>query len=214
MGVRRFVPVAIPVVGLVVLLSLAHGSSSQTSSGTIPAKTPSFQVASCPTASSSDHKWAEVSWAMGYGDIPSLTADADLVALGKITGCPSVGSEEVGAPPVTSTLYTTYFSFEIESVPYGAASQPTVVIPQTGGIVGGKTAEIMDDPLMQTGDRYVLFLREARSGLYVVLGGPPGRFVVRDELVSSLSAIYPERNIFDQRIKDMPLGEFVEQVRG
>jgi hypothetical protein len=145
---------------------------------------------------------------MGYGDVPSLRADADLVALGEIIGCPSAESHQTAV----GAVYFTDFSFQIESVLYGAASQSAIVIHQTGGIVGGGTVEFMDDPLMQPGDQYVLFLREARPGLYYVLGGPQGRFVVHDERVSSLSDIYSERNIFDLRIKDMPLGAFVEQV--
>jgi hypothetical protein len=209
MDVRRFVSVAIPFVGFVALLSLAHGSSSQTSRGTTPTEVPSSQVASCPTASSSDHNWLQVSLAMSYEDIPSLKADADLVVLGEIIGCPSVESHQTAV----GSVYFTDFSFQIESVLHGAASQPAIVIHQTGGIVGGKTVEIMDDPLMQTGDRYVLFLREARPDLYFVLGGPQGRFVVRDGLVSSLSAIYADRGIYDLDIRDVPLDAFAEQIR-
>ena len=129
MGGWKFRLGAMSIPGFAVLLALACGSSSQTSSGTTPAESPSFQVASCPTASSSDYVGLAVSWAMGYEDIPSLKADADLVAL------------------------------------------------------------------------------------FFVLGGPQGGFVVRDSVVSSLSAVYPERNIFDLGIRDVPLRAFVEQIR-
>ena len=212
MSGRRFMLAAIAIAGVVALLMLTRGSSSQTSGETGSPESLSTQVAPCPTASSSDHHWLLVSWAMGYGDIPSLTGDADLVALGKITGCPSVVSEEVGAPPVTSTLYTSYFSFEIESVLHGATSQSTIVVVQMGGIVGGKTVEVFDDPLMQPGDRYVLFLREATAGRYAILG-LGARFVVQDERVSSLSSVYPDRGLSDTGIRDVALGAFLEQVR-
>ena len=146
---------------------------------------------------------------MGYGDIPSLKADADLVARGEIVGCSSVDSHQTAV----GAVYFTDFSFRIESVLHGAASQSAIVIHQTGGVVGGRTVEFMDDPLMQTGDQYVLFLREARPGLYYVLGGPQGRFVVLDERVSSLSDIYPDRGIFDLDIRNVPLEAFFEQIR-
>jgi hypothetical protein len=145
---------------------------------------------------------------MGYGDIPSLKDDADLVVLGEIIGCANVGSIRTAVGP----LYFTDFAFQIESVLHGAASQSTIVVVQSGGIVGGKTVEVIDDPLMRTRDRYVLFLREGTAGRYAILG-PGARFVVDDELVSSLSAVYPERDILDLGIRDVPLEAFLEQIR-
>jgi len=146
---------------------------------------------------------------MGYGDIPSLKADADLVARGEIVGCRSVNSQETAI----GSIYFTDFSFQIESVLHGAASQSAIVIHQTGGIVGGRTVEVMEDPLMEVGDRYVLFLKQGTSELYYVLGGPQGRFVVHDERVSSLSAVYTDRGIFDLDIRNVPLEAFLEQIR-
>jgi hypothetical protein len=146
---------------------------------------------------------------MSYGDIQSLKADADLVALGEVVGCTGVDSQQTAF----GSIHSTDFAFEIESVLHGAAAQSVVVIRQTGGVVGGRTVEFMDDPLMQTGDRYVLFLKEGTSGLYHVLGGPQGRFVVRDERVSSLGNVYTDRVIFDPYIRDVSLEDFLEQIR-
>ena len=76
---------------------------------------------------------------------------------------------------------------------------------------GNDAFEIRDDPLMRVGDAYYLFLSR-RLDAYVVLGGPDGRFVVTEGVVSSLSARYPERGIDDVGIEGMAEDELRAEV--
>ena len=95
--------------------------------------------------------------------------------------------------------------------PISAGSSITII--QTGGKNSDKVFEFTDDPLFIVGQAYVLFLRRAPDGSFGVLGGPAGRFVVNDGVVSSLSSVYPNRNISDLSIDQADLTTFSDEVR-
>ncbi|MGE5596168.1 MAG: hypothetical protein ACM3S1_09055 [Hyphomicrobiales bacterium] len=71
-----------------------------------------------------------------------------------------------------------------------------------------------DDPLFEAGAQYLLFLDLRPGDLYVVLGGPQGRFVVTNGQVSSLSAVYPDRNIGDLKLSGVALADIAARVGG
>lgn len=70
--------------------------------------------------------------------------------------------------------------------------------------------EVFDDPLLEVGARYLLFLRRVSTGQYAVKAGPVGRLVVEGGQVFSLSVRYPDRGISDLGIP----GQAVAQVKG
>src|SRR5206468_4090189 len=69
-------------------------------------------------------------------------------------------------------------------------------VAQTGGVIGNSKQEVRDDPLMEIGERVILFLNfDPQNGIYGTLGGPQGRLIVTNHLVYSLNVLYPDRNI-------------------
>lgn len=152
------------------------------------------------------------SWAMGYSSIGDLAGAADVIALGSMGGIPqtadiNVNSQDQGIP-------LSGYSFEVEQVLKGPISAGSfITIVQTGGKIGATVFEFTDDPLFIAGQAYLLFLRRVADGSFGVLGGPAGRFVVTDDLVSSLSSVYPNRNISDLSIDQADLTTFSDEVR-
>jgi hypothetical protein len=55
--------------------------------------------------------------------------------------------------------------------------------------------ELKDDPLFQSGDSYVLFLREWEPGKYNVVGGPQGGFKIVNGKIYSMNYLYSGNNI-------------------
>lgn len=122
------------------------------------------------------------SWAVGYHDLASLKKASDVAVAGSIAGI--AGQTANGQIPFTD------FTFAIQQViydPHQMATGKTLLIHQTGGIVNGQTVSISDDPLFKVGEHDVLFLHQYSPGHFFVEGGPSGRFVVRNGLVSPIS---------------------------
>ncbi len=131
----------------------------------------------------------DVSWAKGYAGIEDLSAEADLIAVGTVKNIVGVTGDVIGEDrwgPII--LYFTDYAFSVERVLKGPQDIREVVIHQTGA--AGKE-EIRDDPLLERGDGYVLFLHEYDTGKYYILGGPQGRFQIIENKVFSMNNIFP-----------------------
>lgn len=155
----------------------------------------------------------QASWPTYYGSIAALTADAPLVVVGAVTGVANATAVEQSAGAVTASLIFTDVTVRIDRVLRGTAPGATVQVRQTGGTANGTRLEVADDPLLQVGDQYVLFLRPGGADTYAVVGGPQGRLVLRNGRVSSLSTVYPRRRIFDLGLENTPLTEIAAAVR-
>ncbi len=121
------------------------------------------------------------SWAMGYGSLDELQAAADLAVVARVNEVVADGAGLV-VPEIPDTV----FRMTIERTLKGT-SGPSILVIQTGGHLHGIRFVLEGDPLMEAGDRYVLYLTRVPSGpyverygpdLYFVTGGPDGRFAV------------------------------------
>ena len=122
------------------------------------------------------------SWSQGYGSIKDLTADSDLIALIEI--------EDVASYGISQDLPHTVFAAKVLEPVHNAQKDEEIRIYMTGGQMGGETVEIADDPLMKSGEQYLVFCRENSDGTYTILGGPQGRFVYDNGKLSSLDVAY------------------------
>src|SRR5262249_51574024 len=95
------------------------------------------------------------------------------------------------APPADPGLPVTQFTVQITTVISGqAAANGQIVVTQPGGPIdlptyphGPKLHRIIEvghDHLIKPGEEQVFFLSPAADGTYFVVGGPQGRFFVRD----------------------------------
>ncbi len=126
---------------------------------------------------------ALVDWADYYADIAELCRAADLIAYGEIDRVIEVhGTVGIGGH------YYTDFGLSVSQALKGNATEEAI-IHQMGA--SGKMV-VIDDPLFQQGEKYVLFLHKCDSGVYYVLGGPQGRFKVVDDKVFSMDNIVPD----------------------
>jgi hypothetical protein len=93
---------------------------------------------------------------------------------------------------------STDFNFTVSSTvsdPRHLLTTSPIIIHQTGGTITQQvngnvvqqTFEVGDDPLMQAGDHFFLFLHNYAPNRYFVVGGPSGRFVVINEQVRPLN---------------------------
>lgn len=140
-------------------------------------------MAACTGASTPQSSGTTVtltaSWAHGYASLAELHADADAVILGNV-----LRTAYQGLDPQDETLPLTRYDIVVDDTLKGDTTQ-VIVVPQTGGPMGGGVAVVEGDPLMKEGDRFVMYLRRVASGpakgQYFVLGGPQGRLAVQTD---------------------------------
>jgi len=125
------------------------------------------------TAAEDETTYASVSWAENPTTLDELTDLAEVVAVVTISGVAGTGNieETSGAP-----LPYTDFSADVQEVLTGDVAGETITIRQHGD--ASQDVVFVDDPLMQVGDEYVLFLTEHSPGEYRINGGPTGRMIV------------------------------------
>lgn len=157
---------------------------------------------------------ASASWVKKYESIAELASDVPLVVVGQVTGLSKLSPTPPSRP--ADGLVFSDFDVIVEQVLKGdRREREVVVIHQTGGTYGdGTRMALDDDPLLEVGTRYLLFLkRDPASGTYFVAGGPQGRLVADGDRVTSLSAVYPGRPIGDLQILGRPFTEVAAEVR-
>lgn len=177
-----------------------------------------IMAASCATAKGADSRQGytvHASFAKGYGDLHSLKVGADLVVVGRVGSLLRTTSTPSRAGAPTAGLIFSDYAFQVQQVLSGTLSGATITVHQTGGTANGRTLELDNDPLLQVGQEDILFLHhDPATNTYYVIGGPQGRFVVINGLVSSLARAYPKQHIQDSvDINQEPLADFVNAIR-
>ena len=151
-------------------------------------------------------------WVTKYDGVTQLYDDADLVIVGTVLDhIPWIvyGSSDT-ATPVVMTNYT----FTVTNLIKGDIDTETVLVYMTGGSSEGHTYELTDSPLLENGDKQVLFLKKGYQNSYYVLGGPQGRFTVINDKVYSTSEYEENENPTTKHLqtKGMDLLEFLKQL--
>ena len=158
------------------LLLIACGDT-QTS---IPASPPTVLAT---TQASADSSIVHLSpgYAVWYFDLGSLKQDAELAILGTVSKVNS-GVLEPAYATTTSVITIDTVLLNPKNLAKDASS---IEVKQVGGTVGKTTYRNEDDPIFTQGEQVILFLKvEADKPIYHVIGGPSGRFEVKNGMVT------------------------------
>lgn len=149
-----------------------------------------------------------VSWVRSY-DLGSLYREAELVVKGVITG----KKKELVEGGLPFTLHTVRVEGVIKGTPPG---DRTITVLQTGGQRDdGTKFEVASDPLVEQGDTLILFLKPYQGGfadkleerVFVPLGGPQGRFHLRNGRVYSVGELHSRAETVTRHLKTNGIGE-------
>lgn len=144
---------------------------------------------------------AHASWALASVNIGQMAHVATAVAVVEVTQVADVVHQ--------GGLVFTDFSVRTLHVVKGPL--PSVfIIHQTGG----PGFIVTDDPLLQVGAHYVVFLHQYAAGHYFILAGPEGRFIVSSSnRVYSLNQRYPTVTVPNAFVvRGESLGRFLTDV--
>lgn len=149
----------------------------------------------------------EVSYPRNITTFEDLLGEADLVVQAKID---TVLSSEFPTDyhPVTK------FGVVVEKTLKGPAAD-RLVVSQIGAKTKEAWFEVPENPLMQVGDRYILFLRTGvvsyqnqTQESVVLVGGPMGRFYIEGGSVRSCNTLFAAANGMGPRVDNVPLDRF------
>lgn len=145
----------------------------------------------------------DASWAQGYVSLKAMAAQSSAVTEVQVVTAVDSTVDSAGIP---------YTDFEVKILRVIRGRLPaTVIVHQTG------SAHFMvsDDPLLQVGATYILFVHQYQPGHVFVLGGPEGRYVVLQQAVYSLNHVTPRVGI-PKRLDafEVPLATFVREITG
>jgi len=166
-----------------------------------------------PQSNNNVQQKISVSWADGAPDMQGLFTTADAVVVGKIGKVVDETNELLGESRFGKNyMYYTDFEFIVEANLKTEVKNNSIIIHQIGK---AGTQELEDDPLFQSGDSYVLFLREYEPGKFTVLGGPQGRFKIVNDKTYSMNYVYSGNNIqlsAETQINGVSKAEFLQSL--
>jgi hypothetical protein len=87
----------------------------------------------------------------------------------------------------------------------------TIKISQFGGPAPYAISE--GDPIMKAGEEYVMFLvYDPTLETYGYLGGPQGKFLVKESKVYSMDNVDPQADFVQIKVKGKPIDEFSADI--
>jgi hypothetical protein len=130
----------------------------------------------------------------------------------------------------TDRSVDTVFNFNVARYVKGSGPN-NIFVADSGGTLSGVTVALEGDPLVTVGQRYVLFLSSdwtcapsppsppcilpptPLGTTFHIVGSPEGKFQVANGLVSSFSALYPDKDRgLGVEVSRTPLDTFLNQV--
>ncbi|MGI0012048.1 MAG: hypothetical protein ACREBU_01195 [Nitrososphaera sp.] len=145
---------------------------------------------------------------LDYLNMKFLSGNSTFIGTGEVLGVKTVYNDPI--------VPTTDVEFRVDRVLKGDLKMgEIIIIRQTGAENTPENIvyEATDDPLLKQGEKIFAFMSYSQTeDVYVVLGGPQGRFDVQNGLVNSLDNRDPEAAWIPVKVKDLPLETFEQRV--
>jgi hypothetical protein len=120
-----------------------------------------------------------------YHNIEELATDSPLIIIGTVKNLVETYQEG-------RREYSSIYQFQVEQVLKGK-KQSTIQVQQMGDPDNYYMTVAKEDPLLQLGERYLLFLDNGVSGRYVYYG-PNSRYQIEDDKVYSMNYVLKDNS--------------------
>lgn len=127
------------------------------------------------------------------------------------------GSYNLTTPQLDGIPLSTFEVEVVESI-YGCENEDSFSIRMTGAQVDNKKIEIIDDPLLEKGQEFLVFAAKNDNGTYRILSGPQGRLEYKDGKLNSLQFV--NENVRDNNkvmtlnIQNEDAKTVIERIKG
>lgn len=159
-------------------------------------------------------------WAKHFADLPSMARDSDAVIQGAVLRAMPVrffADQDIRSDRFIGGIVFTDYVVRVDKVLKGSLVQgQEIVVVQTGGSYNGRTMQLEDDPLFESGEQAILFLKDISgdkihapdSQKFIVNGTPQARFRITGGQISALLSDDP----FVGKFNGVADGDFIQQV--
>lgn len=126
-------------------------------------------------------QYISASWIYNYRDIKEISQASDVIALVKVDR--ATDSYDVQNIPFTE------YKVDVITPIFNTNEDDTFTIVMTGKETSDKIIEIKDDPLLQSGEEFLVFCKKNTDGTYGIISGPQGRLVYTNGKINSLNVV-------------------------
>ncbi len=150
-----------------------------------------FSMLGCKNNNSDYEKvLLDASWEYNYSDIEELSNNSDIIAV------INIDEFEIDDSYSGLDIIMTKYNASIQELIYGDYEEEIEII-MTGGFDEDEKIiyEIVDDPLMNINDEYLIFAKKNNDGTYRILSGSQGRYVIENNEIYSL-------NCYDEQVQN------------
>ncbi len=142
---------------------------------------------------------------IGFTRLDEIMSNADVIAVADVDKCVKVHSH-----PKAREIRLTDFEVRVAKIVKGDLPEGSTVAVQL--LTSGSDA---DYHVMKAGEQYVLFLTYNQvTSAYSPVGGPQGRFLVKDDRGYSMDAVHSDLDFINVTIDGRPLDDFLSDVQG
>lgn len=144
---------------------------------------------------------------LNYLNLKNLAGNSSVIVVGEVLGVKNTNPDPV--------VPTTDFKFRVDRVVKGNLKLgDTITIRQTAAESTEKIIyEPTDDPLLKQGERLLGFMRYAQNeNVYVIIGGPQGRFEEQNGSISSFDNVEPDAAWIPVKVKNFQIDEFERMI--
>lgn len=143
-----------------------------------------------------------------YADVNDLTDNSDCIAIVKIKD----NGTKIGNGIIPETLYLA----EVLKPVYNCEKGDELTIYMTGGEKDNRIFEVASDPLMKSGQKFMIFAQKNDDGTYTALSGSQGRMQYDDGKISSLNIVnkqVKEHSFSSIKLEGVPEDSFIDTVK-
>ncbi len=126
-------------------------------------------------------KYINASWSYNYADIKEISKVSDLIAI--------VHIEKKASEYEKQEIPFTEYTASVMKPVYNSSAGQEVTIVMTGANNSNTHIEIADDPLLTSGEEFLIFAKHNTDDTYTILSGPQGRLVYSNGKLNSLQAV-------------------------
>jgi hypothetical protein len=142
---------------------------------------------------------------IGFTSLDEIISNSDVIAVADVDKCAKVHSH-----PKAREIRLTDFEVRVVKIVKGDLPEGGKVTVQL--LTSGSDA---DYHVMKAGEQYVLFLSYNQvTSAYSPVGGPQGRFLVKDGQVYSMDAVHSDLGFINVTVDGQALDDFLSDVQG
>ncbi|CRZ35565.1 hypothetical protein DFR55_11016 [Herbinix hemicellulosilytica] len=145
------------------------------------------------------------SYTYNYGSLDELVNNSNIIAVVEITS----NGKQIGNGPLPETIFTA----EVKKSIYNCKKGEEIKLYMIGGKKDNRIYEKSDDPLMKSGEKYLIFAKKNDDGTYTTLSGTQGRMKYDNGKINSFKFANKNSNLTFDNVSEDSMVKMINEVK-